>query len=56
MAPFRLLSCLQASTQFAERIHRMIKLGQGIDEDHDLPPLGEVERAADEDSKMEEVD
>ena len=42
--------------QFAGRIHRMIKLGLSIDDDDDLPPLGKVERAADEDSKMEEVD
>ena len=40
----------------------MIKLGLGIDDDDeigdddDLPPLEEVEGAADEASKMEEVD
>jgi hypothetical protein len=39
----------------------MIKLGLSIDEDDDaedddLPPLEEVEGAADEASKMEEVD
>jgi len=39
----------------------MIKLGLSIDEDEadeddDLPPLEEVEGAADEASKMEEVD
>merc|ERR1712134_29071 len=50
-------------TQFAGRIHRMIKLGlsiddddEGLGDDDDLPPLEEVEGAADEASKMEEVD
>jgi len=45
------------------RIHRMIKLGlsiddddEGLGDDDDLPPLEEVEGAADEASKMEEVD
>merc|ERR1719407_285980 len=54
---------LDEPTQFAGRIHRMIKLGLSIDEDDveedDLPPLEEVEEidgAADEASKMEEVD
>jgi len=53
---------LEEPTQFAGRIHRMIKLGLSIDEDDDigvdddLPPLEEVEGAADEVSKMEEVD
>merc|ERR1719468_1155411 len=53
---------LDEPTQFAGRIHRMIKLGLSIDDDHDLgadddlPPLEEVEGAADEASKMEEVD
>jgi len=51
---------LEEPTQFAGRIHRMIKLGLSIDEDEDveddLPPLEEVEGAADEASKMEEVD
>jgi len=52
---------LDEPTQFAGRIHRMIKLGLSIDEDEadeddDLPPLEEVEGAADEASKMEEVD
>merc|ERR1719412_212788 len=52
---------LEEPTQFASRIHRMIKLGLSIDEDEDmgdddLPPLEEVEGAADEASKMEEVD
>ena len=48
-------------TQFAGRIHRMIKLGlsiddEGLGDDDGLPPLEEVEGAADEASKMEEVD
>merc|ERR1712138_182884 len=53
---------LDEPTPFAGRIHRMIKLGLSIDEDDeglgddDLPPLEEVEGAADEASKMEEVD
>merc|ERR1719405_272820 len=54
---------LDEPTQFAGRIHRMIKLGlsiddddEGADDDDDLPPLEEVEGAADEASKMEEVD
>merc|ERR1712199_39598 len=54
---------LDEPTQFAGRIHRMIKFGLSIDDDDegladddDLPPLEEVEGAADEASKMEEVD
>eukprot|EP00397_Hematodinium_sp_SG-2012_P014966 GEMP01015233.1.p1 GENE.GEMP01015233.1~~GEMP01015233.1.p1 ORF type:complete len:737 (+),score=238.86 GEMP01015233.1:34-2244(+) len=54
---------LEEPTQFAGRIHRMIKLGLGIDDvdegfgdDDDLPLLEEVEGAAEEVSKMEEVD
>ncbi|KAF4677224.1 heat shock protein 90 [Perkinsus chesapeaki] len=56
---------LDDPTQFANRIHRMIKLGLSIDDDEedaesddeDLPPLEEVDaQAADEASKMEEVD
>lgn len=52
---------LEEPTQFAGRIHRMIKLGLSIDEDDvedddDLPPLEEVEGEHEEASKMEEVD
>merc|ERR1712242_73196 len=48
---------LDEPTQFAGRIHRMIKLGLSIDDDDEgLPPLEEVDGAADEASKMEEVD
>jgi len=53
---------LEEPTQFAGRIHRMIKLGLSISEDDaddadaDLPPLQEVDGAADEMNKMEEVD
>merc|ERR1712188_341195 len=54
---------LEEPTTFAGRIHRMIKLGlsiddddEGLGDDDDLPPLEEVEGAADEASKMEEVD
>ena len=46
---------LDEPTQLAGRSHHMSK-GLGIDDDDDLPPSGEVERAADEASKMEEVD
>ena len=54
---------LDEPPQFAGRIHRMIKLGlstddddEGLGGDNDLLPLEEVEGAADEASKMEEVD
>merc|ERR1712025_531868 len=53
---------LEEPTQFAGRIHRMIKLGlslcddDDVEMDDDLPPLEEVEGAAEEVSKMEEVD
>ena len=52
---------LDEPTEFAGRIHRMIKLGLSIDEDEapeteDLPPLEEVAGAEATTSKMEEVD
>ena len=51
---------LEDSSQFATRIHRMIKIGLSIDEvegegDDDLPPLVDTP-AADSNTKMEEVD
>ena len=53
---------LEEPTQFAGRIHRMIKLGlrlgdddEGLGEDDGLPPLEEVEGAANEASKLEEA-
>lgn len=50
---------LEEPTEFAGRIHRMIKLGLSIDEDddNDMPPLeNEGEENENTDSKMEEVD
>jgi len=53
---------LDERTQFAGRIHQMIKLGLSIDDDYDgmdnddnLPPLEEIEGAVDEASRMEEL-
>lgn len=50
---------LEDSSQFASRIHRMIKIGLSIDEvdggdDEDLPPL--VDTPAENNTRMEEVD
>jgi len=50
---------LDEPTQFADRIHRMIKLGLSLDiedDNDDLPPLEEVEGAVEDMGKMEEVD
>jgi len=50
---------LDEPTEFAGRIHRMIKLGLSIDDDddQDMPPLEqEGEETENVDSKMEEVD
>jgi len=52
---------LEEPTQFAGRIHRMIKLGlsisdEGEEDDDDLPPLEEVEGIDEAAAKMEEVD
>jgi len=50
---------LEDSSQFAGRIHRMIKLGLSIEEDEagleeELPPLNDA--AEESNAKMEEVD
>jgi len=51
---------LEEPTQFAGRIHRMIKLGLSLDDDEDveddLPPLEEVEGDDEGQHAMEEVD
>jgi molecular chaperone HtpG len=52
---------LDESNTFANRIHRMIKLGLSIYEDDnkdddDLPPLAENTGASEGSNKMEEVD
>jgi molecular chaperone HtpG len=52
---------LEEPTQFAGRIHRMIKLGLSITDDDDedddeLPPLDTVEGDVEDAAKMEEVD
>jgi len=51
---------LDEPSQFASRIHRMIKLGLSIDDDkieeEDLPPLVKNEEGETAGSKMEEVD
>jgi len=52
---------LEEPTQFAGRIHRMIKLGLSIsddaeDDEDDLPPLEEVDGMDEAAAKMEEVD
>jgi molecular chaperone HtpG len=49
---------LDEPTDFAGRIHRMIKLGLSIDddEDADMPPLENEGEEENTDSKMEEVD
>jgi len=41
---------------YAERIHRMIKLGLSMDDTDDTPVADEPEVAGEEESKMEEVD
>lgn len=52
---------LDEANTFANRIHRMIKLGLSIyeddsKEDEDLPPLTDTNVASETNNKMEEVD
>merc|ERR1719343_336626 len=52
---------LEESSTFANRIHRMIKLGLSIFEEEsnqedDLPPLDDAADAEEDNNKMEEVD
>ena len=52
---------MDESNTFANRIHRMIKLGLSIyeddsKEDEDLPPLAEAHTTTEASNKMEEVD
>lgn len=52
---------LEEPVAFASRIHKLIKLGLGEEEDEDVPPLeeegaGEHKEEAEEEGEMEEVD